>query len=258
MTDFLIAIALGAVEGVTEFLPISSTGHLIILNRWLSFGPAFTATFDIVIQLGAICAVALLFRKRLMRLGIWKKVIVAVMPALVIGYVAGNFITAHLFNPFVVAIALIVGGIVLIISDKFNATPTVMVAEDMSFRQSFLVGLSQCLAFIPGMSRSASSIIGAQFLGASRTAAAEFSFFLAVPTILAASGHALLKGGISLTAHEVLLLAIGFSVSFLVAWGIIKTFLSYIQTKSFVLFGWYRIALGIVVLSFLWISSPAL
>lgn len=187
--DIIKAVILGLVEGFTEFLPISSTGHLIIVNKWLSFAPSFTAMFDVVIQLGAILAVIIVFWKKLWPftkdkaeradvLGIWYKTILAVVPALVFGALFGSIIEEKLFNPMVVAVALIVGGIILILVDK-KETPnsTVLSVKDISYRTAFCIGLFQCLAMVPGTSRAAATIIGAMLLGASRVVAVEFSFF---------------------------------------------------------------------------------
>ncbi|HVU06767.1 MAG TPA: undecaprenyl-diphosphate phosphatase [Candidatus Paceibacterota bacterium] len=250
--DFITAIILGIVEGVTEFLPISSTGHLVIVNQWLSFSPDFTKMFDVIIQLGAILAVLAHFRSKLRPpFVIWKKAIVAVIPALVLGALFGSAIEAALFNPDVVAGALIIGGAILVLVEKRTLAPTITEAGAVGYKKALYIGLAQCLALIPGTSRSAASVIGARLLGMSRPAAAEFSFFLAVPTMLAASGYSLLKHGIHMTGHEAALLVTGFVVSFVVAWAVIGAFMRFIQTRSFASFGWYRIVLGAIVLLFL-------
>ncbi len=259
MFDFLSAVVLGIVEGVTEFLPVSSTGHLILVGEWFSLAPGFAETFDIVIQLGAICAVLILFRRRLWpfggcqaasaAFGTWKKTLVAVVPALALGALFGDWIQGHLFSVETVAVALIVGGVLLIVSEKMPKREGAANVEGMSYRTAFLVGIAQCLALVPGTSRSAATIIGALFLGVSRVAAVEFSFFLAVPTIAAASGYALLKGVSGMGFHEALVLATGFVVSFLVAWAVIRVFMKYVQTRDLVPFGYYRILVGILILS---------
>ena len=264
MFDFLKAIILGAVEGITEFLPISSTGHLIIVNEWLSFDKHFTQMFDIVIQLGAILAVVVYFNPRICPLSrsanrkevfdLWRKTIVAVLPALVIGFFLAKTIEAKLFNPITVAIALVVGGVVLILLEKRKTDNKINSMAELGYKTAFAIGLIQCLALIPGVSRSAATIIGAMLLGASRVVAAEFSFFLAIPTIAAASGYSLLKNGLTMTASETFVLLTGFVTSFLVAYAVIKMFMKYIQTKNFVPFGYYRIVLGVLVLSYFWLK----
>lgn len=251
------AIVLGIVEGVTEFLPISSTGHLIIINNWLRFSSSFTTLFDVVIQLGAIAAVVVVFWKKLWpfgkgslqmseSLGLWYKVIVAVLPALVLGALFGVIIEEKLFNPVTVALALIIGGLVLIFVEKKDRSA--LVAVDITYRNAVLIGLFQCLAMIPGASRSAATIIGAMFLGVGRSKAVEFSFFLAVPTMVAASGYSLLKHGFTLTQNELFVLAAGFITAFLSALAGITFFIKYIQNHDFKKFGYYRVALGAVVL----------
>ena len=265
--DVIKAIILGLVEGFTEFLPVSSTGHLIIVNKWLSFSPSFTAMFDVVIQLGAILAVIILFWKKLspfakdpiqksttlnlLNLQIWFKTILAVVPALILGVLFADSIEEKLFNPITVALALVIGGVILILIERKQASSSAVFTSAITYRTAFLIGLFQCLAMIPGTSRSAATIIGAMLLGASRSAAVEFSFFLAIPTIVAASAYSLLKHGSAMTGSEFVILAVGFMVSFLTAWTVIKFFLKYIQTHDFKVFGYYRIALGLLVLSLL-------
>ncbi|TSC84277.1 MAG: undecaprenyl-diphosphatase [Parcubacteria group bacterium Gr01-1014_13] len=256
--DLLKAIILGAVEGITEFLPISSTGHLIIVNEWLKFDKHFTQMFDIVIQLGAIVAVALYFNSRICPLSryankkevfaLWRKTLVAVLPALVIGFFLAKTIEAKFFNPITVAITLIIGGIALILLERRKVDHKINSVAELSYKTAFAIGLIQTLAMIPGTSRSAATIIGAMLLGASRVLAAEFSFFLAIPTIAAASIYSLLKNGLNMTGSEAVILLTGFVTSFLVALAVIKMFMKYIQTKNFVPFGYYRIVLGVLVL----------
>jgi len=252
MFDFISAVILGIVEGVTEFLPISSTGHLIIVGEWLTLRPGFSEMFDVVIQLGAILSVIVVFWRKLWpvstHFGTWKRVVVAVFPALVIGALAGSALQAALFNPVVVAVALIVGGVLLIVSERIKKSETIVSVSDMTYRTAFFIGLIQCLAMIPGTSRSAATIIGALFLGASRSVAVEFSFFLAIPTMFAASAYSLLKDGASLGAHDATVLATGFLVSFVVAWAVIRLFLKYVQTRDLAPFGYYRILVGILIL----------
>ncbi|AET66225.1 undecaprenyl-diphosphatase UppP [Desulfosporosinus orientis DSM 765] len=260
MNDFVSALILGIVEGITEFLPISSTGHLIIVNQFVGFTEQFAKMFDVVIQLGAILSVVVYFRHRLIPFGnmkssnnqrifeLWKKTIVGVVPALGIGYLAADYIEERLFNTTVVALALIIGGIILLLIEGRRHAFKIKSIEQLSYRTAFSIGIIQCLAMIPGTSRSASTIIGAMLLGASRVVAAEFSFFLAIPTMVAASGYTLLKNGLLLTPHEFLIVGFGFIVSFIVAWLVIAGFMSYVSRKDFKPFGYYRILLGIVVL----------
>lgn len=263
MLLYLKAAILGVVEGVTEFLPVSSTGHLIIVNRFLEFQGAFAEMFDIVIQMGAIFAVVVHFRDRLMpvaalkdvkvrdgMLDIWFKSAVGVLPALVIGASFGSWIQRELFNPFVVAGALIVGGIILIAVEMRRREGGISGVGGVPYWMAFAIGLIQCLGMIPGTSRSAATIIGAMLLGASRPAAAEFSFYLAIPTLGAASAYSLMKHGAKMSGEECVALGIGFIVSFFVAWAVIALFMRYIRSRDFKPFGYYRIALGVFVLAY--------
>jgi undecaprenyl-diphosphatase len=260
MTIIVIAIILGIVEGITEFLPISSTGHLILVNQFLNLSENenFVNMFDIVIQLGAIWSVVIYFRDRLIPHGkdaghnkgvwdLWKKAIIGVIPALIIGGILGSKIKKLLFNPTVVAIALIVGGIILIVIENHRKTARITSVSELSYQTAGLIGLIQCIAMIPGTSRSAATIIGAMLLGCSRIVAAEFSFFLAIPTMTAATAYELMKTGQSLASQEWMVLSIGFAVSFLSAWAVIAFFMNYIRNKDFKLFAYYRIILGIIV-----------
>lgn len=253
MTEYFFAVILGLVEGITEFLPISSTGHLILVNQWIAFSPSFTKVFDVVIQFGAVLAVVVVFWRKLLVLDTWKKMIVAVIPAIVIGVLFGSRVTAALFDPIVVAIALIAGGLVLFFVEHRRHTESIREMKKLSYQRAFLIGLTQCLAFIPGISRSAATILGALLLGASRSVAAEFSFFLAIPTLAAASGYSLIKHPVALSSHEIVLLVIGFVVAFLAAFAVIRVFMAYVQKKTFLPFAYYRIALGLlIVLLFAW------
>jgi len=265
--DVLKSVILGIVEGLTEFLPISSTGHLILVNQVFSFNEKFTILFDIVIQLGAILSVLIYFRKRLWPFGkdeeknketlnIWYKTIIGVLPAIVLGFLLGDFIEEKLFNPLTVALALIIGGIFLILIERKSKHTKIDSIKNLNFRTVFYIGLIQCLAMIPGVSRSAATIIGAMLFGASRSVATEFSFFLAIPTMIAASGYSLVKYGLSMSLSEFGILAIGFVISFLTALAVIKFFLNYVQKHDFKAFGYYRIALGLIIL-FLF-SIPAI
>ncbi len=258
MIDIIKAIILGIVEGLTEFLPVSSTGHLIIINEWLTFSPQFTITFDIVIQLGAIIAVVVIFFDRLNPFGkaederkkiikVWSLTIVGVLPAVVLGLLFDDFIEERLFNPIVVAIMLIIGGIVFLLIEKKEKKIKFDDVSQISYKQAFYIGLIQCLAMIPGTSRSASTIIGGMLLGLNRLAAATFSFFLAIPTMFGATFYSLLKVDYEFGANEIVVLAVGFFVSFVVALGVIKVFLSYISKNNFIPFGYYRIVVGVIV-----------
>lgn len=245
-------------EGITEFLPVSSTGHLIILNQFVDFTGSFAYMFDIVIQMGAILSVVVYFWRRLYPFGksngnntgimkLWAKTIIGVTPAIIMGAIFGKYIKQYLFNSIVVSIALIVGGILLIYLEKRKKNNTIHEISSLTYRNALFIGIIQCIAMIPGTSRSAATIIGAMFLGASRVVAAEFSFFLAIPTMLAASAYALLKAETGLTTDEILVLGTGFIVSFLVAWLVIAVFMKFIGRKNFIPFGYYRIILGIIV-----------
>jgi undecaprenyl-diphosphatase len=260
---YLKSLILGIVEGVTEFLPISSTGHLIIVNRFLDFEGEFAKMFDIVIQLGAILSVIVYFRGRLFPFGaakpaeerdaIWKtwmKVGVGVLPAIVIGGLAGKKIQTYLFNPLTVALALCIGGVILILVERRKKSATILTVAELSYSTALSIGLFQCLSMIPGTSRAAATIIGAMFLGASRPAAVEFSFFLAIPTMIAASAYSLLTHRVAVSSSEWAALAIGFIVAFLVALGVIAFLMNYIRKHDFTLFGYYRIALALIVAFF--------
>lgn len=264
----LKAIFLGIVEGITEFLPISSTGHLILFNRFINFTGSFAVMFDVVIQLGAILSVVVYFRTRLFPFGknttvesrntimdTWKKTAAGVVPAIILGGIFGGMVEEHLFNPITVSIMLLIGGIALIVIENRKTVGKISSVNSMSYRIALAVGLFQCIAMIPGTSRSAATIIGAMLLGVSRIAAAEFSFFLAIPTMAAASAYSILKTGAHLSSTEWITIATGFIVSFLTAWAVIAMFMRYIQTHDFKPFGYYRIILGVailVLLRFVW------
>ncbi len=261
MNDFVSAIILGIVEGFTEFLPISSTGHLILINNFIGFTGSFAHMFDVVIQLGAILAVVIYFWKRLLPFGIskpadekaatwmlWLKTLVGVIPALIIGGTLGKYVEDKLFNPYVVSVALLAGGILLLWLEHNPPISKINSISELDFKTAFFVGLIQCLAMIPGTSRSAATIIGAMLLGSSRIVAVEFSFFLAIPTMIAATGYSIIKSGLHLSSREILLIGTGFFVSFLVAWIVIAAFMRFISRRNFKPFGYYRIVLGTIVL----------
>ncbi|GFR34442.1 undecaprenyl-diphosphate phosphatase [Thermobrachium celere] len=255
----LKAIILGIIEGLTEFLPVSSTGHLIIANKYISFTGNFANVFDVVIQVGAILAVMLYFKdkifpkfedkrqaRRVFRL--WYKVVVGFLPAAVLGFLLDDYIEEHFFNPRTVAYALIFGAILLLFAEARLKRIKVDDVDEMTYKDALGVGLFQCLALWPGMSRSASTIIGGLFLGLSREVSAEFSFFLALPTIIGASVLKLFKSGLMFTPYEWLVLFVGTFVSFVVALIVIAAFMSYIKKRKLAPFAYYRIILGIIVL----------
>ena len=257
------SIILGAIEGLTEFLPISSTGHMIIAARLMRLTDSeFLKSFEIVIQFGTMLAVIVLYAKKIFSSRtLWKKVLAGFVPTAIIGYVLYHFIKKFLIgNILVVAIALIVGGIILVIFEMLekkktgnNLNPGLVgkSLNDITYQDAVTVGVVQSLAVIPGVSRSAATIVGGRMLGISRAAIVEFSFLLAVPVIAGAAFLDLVKTPIVFSGHEWLMLAIGTLVAFLVAILAIKTFLKFIKSHSFAVFGWYRIALGILVLLFL-------
>jgi undecaprenyl-diphosphatase len=249
--DIIKSVILGIIEGFTEFLPISSTGHLILANQWISFSKDFTFMFDVVIQLGAIMAVFIYFLKRLWNSpDIWLKTIIGVLPAIIFGYFFADKIEEKLFNPWTVAIALLIGGIIILFIENKNKQPKINSIKDLSIKTAFFIGIIQCLAMIPGTSRSAATIIGAMMLGTSRIVATEFSFFLAIPTMFAASGYSLLKYNFAFSGTEFFILATGFIVSFLVALAVTKFLINYVKNHNFKIFGYYRIILGIIIIAY--------
>ena len=223
---------------------------MILLSEWISFDRSYTEFFDIFIQLGAILAVIIFFWKRFWPFDIklWSRILVAVIPALIIGGLFGNHIRQYLFNFQTVSIALIFGGLIMVFVENLNIKPKYNSISELSWGSVFIIGLIQCLAMIPGTSRSATTIISALILGYSRTLAVEFSFFLAIPTIIAASGYSLVKYGLSIRIDELIIVIIGFLASFIVALFVIKFLLKYIKTHDFKFFAYYRIILGIVFL----------
>lgn len=257
--DYIKAVILAVIEGITEFLPISSTGHMILVEEHLHLGSAdFAKAFIVMIQFPAILSVVVYFWKELWPFGrgadtkesisLWLKTAVAFLPAAVLGVLLNDYIEAMLENSITVALALVIGGIILIAIEHRGIGGKLATVHELSFFTAFLIGCIQCLAMIPGTSRSAATIIGAMLLGASRAAAAEFSFFLAIPTMAGATAFTVLKSGISFSAHEWALLAVGSVISFLVAYGVIAFLMNFVRRHSFAGFGWYRIALGALVL----------
>ncbi len=255
--DIIHAVVLAIVEGLTEFLPISSTGHMILTSSVMGIEKdEFTKLFEIAIQLGAILSVVVLYWKKFFDFSKWQfylKLIVAVIPALIFGKLLSEKIDALLESPTTVAISLFAGGIVLLFVDNLFPKGTIKEEKDISFTKGFIIGCWQCLAMIPGVSRSAASIIGGMQQNLSRNIAAEFSFFLAVPTMAAATGYKLLKTfsthpEILRDKHNLYMLALGNIVALIVAMIAIKFFIRFLQKNGFKLFGWYRIVLGAIVL----------
>ena len=265
--EILKAVLFGIVEGITEWLPVSSTGHMILLDEFihLKVSPEFYEMFQVVIQLGAILAVILLFFHKLNPFSpkkaaqekkntwtLWFKVIVAVLPSAVLGLLLDDWMDAHLYNYVVVAITLILYGVAFLFVENRNKNSTKFDSvHDLDYKTALLIGAFQCLSLIPGTSRSGATIMGALLLGVSRSAGAEFSFFLAIPTMLGASALKLLKfmmSGVSATATELGVLAVGCVVSFVVSLLVIKGLMEYVRKHSFSVFGIYRIVLGVLVL----------
>jgi undecaprenyl-diphosphatase len=248
------AIIIAIIEGLTEFLPVSSTGHMILASTLMGIHDnEMVKTFEIVIQLGAIMAVVLLYYKRfLVSFEIYTKLFVAFLPTAIIGFLAYKSIKSYLFNPTVVSISLIVGGIVLILLDKWSgqSKSRYKEIEHISYKDALKVGLIQCLSMIPGVSRSAATIFGGISSGFNRVQAAEFSFLLAIPTMFAASGLDLLKSYQHIHSEQITAFIIGFIVAFVVAVAAVKAFVSFLTKYGFKHFGYYRIALGILFLVF--------
>lgn len=252
------AIILGIVEGLTEFLPVSSTGHLIIINKFIAFSGKFANVFDVVIQTGAILAVLIYFRKKLFpkfkkikdikKYTIWFKIVTAFIPAAILGFLFDDMIEAKLFNTYSVAIALVVGALFMLFAEKLEKKFRVTKETNITYRDALIIGFIQCLAMWPGISRSAATIIGGLFIGFSPVMATEFSFFLAIPTLLAAGAFKLLKTGLSFSTLEWATLGVGTLVSFLVAYAVVAVFIKYVQTKKLAPFAYYRIALGLLLL----------
>jgi len=258
------AAIMGVVEGLTEFLPISSTGHLILTASLLDFTGDKVKVFDIAIQTGAIFAVILVYWQRLRdtAAGLGSdprarrfalNVLIAFMPAVLLGLLFGKAIKAHLFNPTVVASAFIIGGLVILWAERRPAAAVrIQQVDDMTPWDALKVGLVQCLAMVPGTSRSGATIIGGMLLGLSRKAATDFSFFLAIPTLIGAGAYSLLKERALLSWADLPLFGVGLLFSFISAWLCVRWLLRYISTHSFVPFAWYRIGFGIVVLITAW------
>lgn len=279
--EVLKAVLFGIVEGVTEWLPVSSTGHLILLDEFIHLkvytdplqNEAFMEMFNVVIQLGAILAVVLLFFHKLNPFSpkkdmaqkkstwqLWFKVVVAVLPSAVIGLFLDDWMDAHLYNYIVVAIALILYGVAFLFVEKLNEKRAVKISDvnAIDYRTAILIGAFQCLSLIPGTSRSGATILGAILLGVGRAAGAEFSFFLAIPTMLGASGLKLLgflKDGVSFNGMSLAVLLVGCAVSFIVSVVVIRGLMEYVRKRSFSAFGVYRIALGVLVIGYFVVKS---
>lgn len=253
--NYIQSVIIAIIEGLTEFLPISSTGHMILASAAMKIhDDEFTKTFEIAIQLGAILAIAIMYMKRFLRgINIYLKLLVAFIPTAIVGFLAYDFIKTYLFNPMVVSISLIIGGIILIIIDKKveNRKSEIKEVEDIPYKNAFYIGLIQCLSMIPGTSRAAATIIGGMFNRFDKKQATEFSFLLAVPTMFAAGGYDLLKTPIDFTRAEIIMLISGLFFAFVSAWVAVKIFLRIVEKYGFQYFGYYRIALGIIFLIFL-------
>lgn len=268
--EVLKAILFGIVEGITEWLPVSSTGHMILLDEFLRLDVSeeFFEMFEVVIQLGAILAVVVLFFRKLNPFALsksadekkgtwslWFKVIVAIIPSGVVGVLLDDWFNEHFYNYLVVAIALIVYGVAFIVIERLRKPQDALVemTEKIGYKEALLIGAFQTLAIIPGTSRSGSTILGAMLFGLSRTAAAEFSFFMAIPTMLGASGVKVLKfvaDGAKVSANEWIILAVGCAVAFVVSLVAIKYLMDYVKRHSFSAFGVYRIVLGALVIGY--------
>lgn len=264
--EIIKAVLFGIVEGITEWLPISSTGHMILLNEFVTLNVSedFWEMFLVVIQLGAILAVVLLFWNKIFPFRfkekpvvqkdifvLWFKILVACIPAAIVGLAFDDVLDALFYNPWCVSIALIVFGIAFILIENRNKkmTPKITELNDITYRTALMIGIFQLLAAVfPGTSRSGATIVGALLIGVSRTVAAEFTFFLAIPVMLGASLLKLLKFGFSFTSGELVILAVGMAVAFVVSVAVIRFLMGYIKRHDFKVFGWYRIVLGAAVL----------
>lgn len=256
MSDTIRAIILGIIEGVTEFLPVSSTGHMLLAERFFDLGEGdFWNSFTIMIQLGAILAIVALYFFKLWNVAVNMfsdpdarrfviGVLIAFLPAVILGLLAGKFIKGYLFNPWVICFTLIVGGAILLWVDQLELRPVEHDATRFPLLMYLWIGIAQCVAMIPGVSRSGASIVAAMLLGADKRSAAEFSFFLAIPTMVGAFAYDFYKSRAEMTMDNLGIVAIGFVVSFITAMIVVKTFLTYVQRHGFVLFAWWRVIVG--------------
>jgi undecaprenyl-diphosphatase len=261
--DLIRATFLGIVEGLTEFLPVSSTGHLLLVQRFFGFTDEdFGKTFAILIQFGAILALLSIYFVRLWRFAIGFftdaaarrfviGVLISFLPAAVVGALAHDFIKAVLFNEWIICFTLIAGGAVLLWIDAIDLKPRYDDATGYTLPMYFIIGIFQCFAMVPGVSRSGATIVGAMLLGADRRSAAEFSFWLAMPTMAGAFAYDLYKSHAQMSSGNVMIVAVGFVVSFICAWIVVKTFLDYVQRHGFALFAWWRVIVGSLGLIFL-------
>ena len=254
--NFYDVLIIGIIEGLTEFLPISSTGHMILAEALLKLqNPEFLKTFTISIQIGAILAIVFLYARRFLTdLLLYKKLAAAFIPTSIIGFLLYKVIKNYLFNPIVVSLALVIGGIILILLDKRIVTTSKQFADldDIPYKNAFFIGLFQSISMIPGVSRAAATIIGGIFNGYDKKQAMEFSFLLAVPTMIAASGYDLLKTPAHLARAEWITLGVGGLTAFISAWLAVKLFVWFVEKYGFTFFGYYRIILGIVFLLYFW------
>ena len=260
----LKTVIMGLVEGATEFLPISSTGHLIIVGDILGFlSKEKRDIFEIIIQLGAILAVCWAFKQRLVDTVInltkeakaqhfVRNLLIAFMPAALLGLAFHGIIKEYLFSPFTVAIALIVGGFAILLIEKLPLKTPTQSVDDITSKQALQIGFAQALALVPGVSRAGATILGGMMFGLNRTVATEFSFFLAIPIMFAATGYDLLKSWRLLNADDLTVFAIGFVTAFLSALIAVKFLIRFVQTHNFVPFAWYRIVFGLLVLWYFW------
>ncbi len=261
MLDYVYAVILGIVEGLTEFLPVSSTGHLVLAEKLLGVSGPFWDAFEVMIQLGAILAVVVVYWSKIWQtvLGLFSEprsrhfalsLIVALLPALVLGFLFSKLIKTYLFAPLPIAITLIVGGLIILWVESTHRQEIHHEADDLPLTTAGLIGLAQAVAIIPGTSRSGATIMGARLLGLGRRAATEFSFFLAIPTMLAAFAHEAFDARHVLTSNTIGVVAVGFVVSFVSAYLVIKPFLEFVSTRGFVPFAYYRIVLGGIIVAF--------
>jgi undecaprenyl-diphosphatase len=251
------AAILGVVEGATEFIPVSSTGHLILVGDWLGFTGEDAKAFEIFIQLGAILAIVWLYRERISRVlrtatrdrmsqRLLVNLFIAFLPAAVVGLLTHRLIKQYLFSPVIVAASMFVGGIAILVIERLRPRPRVPSVDDVSPGVALGIGLAQVLSLVPGTSRSGATIMGGYCLGLTRQAATEFSFFLAIPVMIAATGFDLAQSVGALTAADVQLFAVGFIVAFLSALVVVRAFVAFVARSSFVVFAWYRIVFGIL------------
>jgi undecaprenyl-diphosphatase len=249
--DVFQALILSIVEGITEFLPISSTGHLVLVSKLLNLPQTeFVKSFEVFIQLGAILAIVVMYWKTLIQdTKVWQRILAAFLPTAFVGFILYRYIKEYLIgNEFITLTALLLGGVAIIILEKMYSERenNAKKISELSLKQSFLIGLVQSLSIVPGVSRAAASILGALYFGANRKTAVEFSFLLAVPTMIGASGYDLLKSGLEFSQYQWLLMLIGFVGSFFTALIVVKWFVKFVQTNTFIPFGIYRIVASVL------------